>query len=101
MPSVSLILGTNEIMGLYRSFRKENKGNMKYGKRVIGALALSLLLGCQANASTDMADGVIIGVLTYDPDDSQTVAFRNYLQDYLGEAFNAVLISFMKWESRG
>ena len=92
MPSVSLILGTNEIMGLYRSFRKENKGNMKYGKRVIGALALSLLLGCQANASTDMADGVIIGVLTYDPDDSQTVAFRNYLQDYLGEAFNAEFI---------
>ena len=48
---------------------------MKYGKRVMGALALSLLFGCQASASTDMENGVTIGVMTYNPDDSQTVAF--------------------------
>ena len=65
---------------------------MKYGKKVIGALALSLLFGCQVSASTDMETGVTIGVMTYNPDDSQTVAFRNYLQDYLGEAFDADFI---------
>ena len=65
---------------------------MKYGKRMMGALALSLLLGCQVSASTDMENGVTIGVMTYNPNDSQTVAFRNYLQDYLGEAFDAEFI---------
>ena len=65
---------------------------MKYGKRVMCALALSLLFGCQTSASTDMETGVTIGVMTYNPDDSQTVAFRNYLQDYLGEAFDADFI---------
>ncbi|MCC8103433.1 MAG: hypothetical protein LIP11_14645 [Clostridiales bacterium] len=41
------------------------------------------------SAEEEMAAGYTIGVSVYDPEDWETIAFRNYFEDYLGTAFNA------------
>ncbi|MDO5540107.1 MAG: hypothetical protein Q4F83_08515 [Eubacteriales bacterium] len=74
---------------------------MKNWKILICMLMLVLCMGIAASASTEMTEGVTIGVAVYNPDDAQTKAFRNYLEDYLGEAFDAEFIysgAITSWE---
>jgi len=74
---------------------------MKNWKILICMLMLVFCMGAAASASTEMAEGVTIGVAVYNPDDAQTKAFRNYLEDYLGEAFDAEFIysgAITNWE---
>lgn len=43
----------------------------------------------EAAETESMATGITIGFLTYNPEDSQNMAFRKYLEEYVGLAFGA------------
>lgn len=64
----------------------------------------ALIFGCGTAmfaSATDMTQGVTIGVVVYNPDDAQTQAFRDYYEEYLGDAFNAKFIysdAISTWE---
>lgn len=54
-----------------------------------------------AEVSDDMTQRITIGIAVYNPDDAQTKAFREYYENYLGEAFNARFIysdALTTWE---
>lgn len=66
---------------------------MKWMRTVLAGTALMLAFPCCALADMTkdeiLSNGLKMGVMVYDPDDAQTLAYRDYLQNYLAEAFDA------------
>ncbi|MCD7819449.1 MAG: hypothetical protein LUH07_10430 [Lachnospiraceae bacterium] len=63
------------------------------GMLLTAFLCINISVGAEEeeaeNAAEEMAEGYIIGVSYYDPDDFEGIAFREYFDNYLGTAFNA------------
>lgn len=66
---------------------------MKWTKAVLVGTAMMLALPNMVMAEEavqeELLNGVNVGVMVFDPEDPQTKAFREYLERYLGEAFDA------------